>query len=1376
MGSAGSTSGKDKAARKYDPEPSSPAGRKLNERHRQRPATAERENASPKGRQSSPLESNAGADRVRADRLSTPTPATACLDPCKDNQPDPQQNPEDPMQRRQDASPTPCNHDTAQTPSVAGLSGATDAEKPPPPPDLLTQRENPVFSPGEPSNPPSPRVGSPPLENNPEESNTCPGSPGGSSEKAEPRLERVRSSPAGPGSEPAANPSGPAEETSPGTPDDGGRRTIRTAPTAGRPWRLEDAKRTQTASSVGVSLPKGERAGPAKLQAPSVPHFGRKAQGRGVLPNGPPVKMRGAASQSKRPAALSPERTPRTISSSFQGLLPLDAIGEGSIDAPAFDSENASVVDGRSAWHGLRSVTSPQQRFKGTTPGSHASSPGPLSPFHDPPAKRLHKPPRQKTPDSAEDPLTPPRQILPAPSQKKPNAAKAAPPEFPAEWLAAFSPKPARDKSPEPAAKTRSRLLPQEYTEDDYKYAEWIGIDLEEHPHLMYIAREGLRAAVPEPWVASKNREGVVYFNKVTMETSRDHPLDKYYKAVYKAAVEGTVPVSLEAFVAEEVLPKTDGEKDVMMVSTGVVRFSDVSTGSVVVLRASSNGLVYSVNGDARPLVKKVTFDPSNGVLRFVDINKGVTISRDSLNDLIPPIRQLCQLSSVAHNIPYVQASSNKELSSSVIAISPPTRPYPHSRQTNRTTSGLSSSSNQPANQHPPLSTPSSDTLASSSSFAKNTSPALTSLPSATPASSTSPATPATPDLDDLLLADCFAKMEQAGVSRDTVLSISHFSDTDIDELLRELAFNIIQRHKLKIRLEAMRMDRVAEVKNREIELQMQPPEPGPASSHPLDCRGDGSDAMEREAEENARIVEWLGTENVPEEYLCTITGDLILEPVCTVDGHVYEKSGITAWLMSHDTSPNTNKPLESKNLIPNIALRKAIDSWRQDTSSTADLVSNPFDHGLPVWRGRSQKGEQGRGESGQTMSPVTAVLMAMTLSTVIRPPTLPPGGLPVRKLSIRGSPPHAPGEKVALCPDGHIVRKVDQISIGMNATSLQVRMAFKDMTTALHAPFVYAIASLKSEVIENERSVALAFMLGGMKVVLRKPPRQGIGIAPCQGSKLTMEKIEGKIAVKVRRDLQWALALWHNASFPALYICRDPSCRPLGANEFLPERRIFSDNNIYTRRQFIESFPGAEDTDWKKGTVVPHNVTEEITKSQLAPNKAERASQHSALGSLVAKEVLVDFDPRYTTLEEIGALAFPGSIVSAAEDASPGGEVNCAETGCLWQFPKGPNVRLSPREFPENSVRMAQLRAMVWTTPYLERVEQEQHHRRYTDFYRTQTNRCIKLTLQKYGIPPGHTGMWFCPHKGKKSIKQTPEPAAAGDPDLPAILKNLDV
>ncbi|KAJ9467536.1 hypothetical protein DIPPA_04053 [Diplonema papillatum] len=1091
-----------------------------------------------------------------------------------------------PMQRRQDASPTPCNHDTAQTPSVAGLSGATDAEKPPPPPDLLTQRENPVFSPGEPSNPPSPRVGSPPLENNPEESNTCPGSPGGSSEKAEPRLERVRSSPAGPGSEPAANPSGPAEETSPGTPDDGGRRTIRTAPTAGRPWRLEDAKRTQTASSVGVSLPKGERAGPAKLQAPSVPHFGRKAQGRGVLPNGPPVKMRGAASQSKRPAALSPERTPRTISSSFQGLLPLDAIGEGSIDAPAFDSENASVVDGRSAWHGLRSVTSPQQRFKGTTPGSHASSPGPLSPFHDPPAKRLHKPPRQKTPDSAEDPLTPPRQILPAPSQKKPNAAKAAPPEFPAEWLAAFSPKPARDKSPEPAAKTRSRLLPQEYTEDDYKYAEWIGIDLEEHPHLMYIAREGLRAAVPEPWVASKNREGVVYFNKVTMETSRDHPLDKYYKAVYKAAVEGTVPVSLEAFVAEEVLPKTDGEKDVMM--------------------------------------------------------------------------------------------------------------------------------------HPPLSTPSSDTLASSSSFAKNTSPALTSLPSATPASSTSPATPATPDLDDLLLADCFAKMEQAGVSRDTVLSISHFSDTDIDELLRELAFNIIQRHKLKIRLEAMRMDRVAEVKNREIELQMQPPEPGPASSHPLDCRGDGSDAMEREAEENARIVEWLGTENVPEEYLCTITGDLILEPVCTVDGHVYEKSG----------------------------------------------------------RGRSQKGEQGRGESGQTMSPVTAVLMAMTLSTVIRPPTLPPGGLPVRKLSIRGSPPHAPGEKVALCPDGHIVRKVDQISIGMNATSLQVRMAFKDMTTALHAPFVYAIASLKSEVIENERSVALAFMLGGMKVVLRKPPRQGIGIAPCQGSKLTMEKIEGKIAVKVRRDLQWALALWHNASFPALYICRDPSCRPLGANEFLPERRIFSDNNIYTRRQFIESFPGAEDTDWKKGTVVPHNVTEEITKSQLAPNKAERASQHSALGSLVAKEVLVDFDPRYTTLEEIGALAFPGSIVSAAEDASPGGEVNCAETGCLWQFPKGPNVRLSPREFPENSVRMAQLRAMVWTTPYLERVEQSltKHNLHGGKVPEKGYGKCIKLTLQKYGIPPGHTGMWFCPHKGKKSIKQTPEPAAAGDPDLPAILKNLDV
>ncbi len=38
-----------------------------------------------------------------------------------------------------------------------------------------------------------------------------------------------------------------------------------------------------------------------------------------------------------------------------------------------------------------------------------------------------------------------------------------------------------------------------------------------------------------------------------------------------------------------------------------------------------------------------------------------------------------------------------------------------------------------------------------------------------------------------------------------------------------------------------------------------------------------------------------------------------------------YERDAIKDWLQKHDTSPMTNEKLESKHLIPNLALRAAI-------------------------------------------------------------------------------------------------------------------------------------------------------------------------------------------------------------------------------------------------------------------------------------------------------------------------------------------------------------------------------------------------------------------------------------------------------------------
>ena len=53
-----------------------------------------------------------------------------------------------------------------------------------------------------------------------------------------------------------------------------------------------------------------------------------------------------------------------------------------------------------------------------------------------------------------------------------------------------------------------------------------------------------------------------------------------------------------------------------------------------------------------------------------------------------------------------------------------------------------------------------------------------------------------------------------------------------------------------------------------------------------------------------------------------------MIDPCIACDGHSYDRKNISKWLADHDTSPATGLPLTSKALIPNIALRNAIDDW----------------------------------------------------------------------------------------------------------------------------------------------------------------------------------------------------------------------------------------------------------------------------------------------------------------------------------------------------------------------------------------------------------------------------------------------------------------
>lgn len=69
--------------------------------------------------------------------------------------------------------------------------------------------------------------------------------------------------------------------------------------------------------------------------------------------------------------------------------------------------------------------------------------------------------------------------------------------------------------------------------EEVNEYAEFLGLDPDNEPHLMWIAREGVVAPVPTPWKAcTENGDDVFYFNFETGESVWDHPSDETYRSL----------------------------------------------------------------------------------------------------------------------------------------------------------------------------------------------------------------------------------------------------------------------------------------------------------------------------------------------------------------------------------------------------------------------------------------------------------------------------------------------------------------------------------------------------------------------------------------------------------------------------------------------------------------------------------------------------------------------------------------------------------------------------------------------------------------------------------------------------------------------------
>nr|XP_043630588.1 U-box domain-containing protein 33-like [Erigeron canadensis] len=69
----------------------------------------------------------------------------------------------------------------------------------------------------------------------------------------------------------------------------------------------------------------------------------------------------------------------------------------------------------------------------------------------------------------------------------------------------------------------------------------------------------------------------------------------------------------------------------------------------------------------------------------------------------------------------------------------------------------------------------------------------------------------------------------------------------------------------------------------------------------------------------------------IPHYFNCPIFQEMMDNPVVAADGYTYEAEAIKGWLDSgHNTSPMTNLELPNSSLVPNKALRSAIQEWLQ--------------------------------------------------------------------------------------------------------------------------------------------------------------------------------------------------------------------------------------------------------------------------------------------------------------------------------------------------------------------------------------------------------------------------------------------------------------
>jgi hypothetical protein len=65
--------------------------------------------------------------------------------------------------------------------------------------------------------------------------------------------------------------------------------------------------------------------------------------------------------------------------------------------------------------------------------------------------------------------------------------------------------------------------------------------------------------------------------------------------------------------------------------------------------------------------------------------------------------------------------------------------------------------------------------------------------------------------------------------------------------------------------------------------------------------------------------------------FTCPISLEIMVDPVITKQGYSFERTAILNWLRTNKTCPLTREPLEQKDLVPNLALKRDIEERRKN-------------------------------------------------------------------------------------------------------------------------------------------------------------------------------------------------------------------------------------------------------------------------------------------------------------------------------------------------------------------------------------------------------------------------------------------------------------